>query len=108
MTNKTKIRHYHLMYGDEGYLPTGNEILNKDIDIKSVIRDEIIKIKYSQNETTGEIFYSKNKIIKDIFTSKDDYSDGVKVTINRDLVSVDYMEITPCILSEELCPGDEE
>ena len=44
----------------------------------------------------------------DIFTSKDDYSDGVKVTFNRDLVSVDYMEITPCILSEELCPGDEE
>ena len=105
MTNKTKIKHYHLMYGDEGYLPSDNQILDKDIDIKSVIRDEIIKIQF---ETTGEIFYSKNKIVKDIFTSKDDYSDGVKVTFNRNLVSVDYMEITPCILSKELCPGDEE
>ena len=105
MINKTEIRHYHLMYGDEGYLPSNNQILDKDIDIKSVIREEIIKIQF---ETTGEIFFSKNKILKDIFTSKDDYSDGVKVTFNRDLVSVDYMEITPCILSEELCPGDEE
>ena len=33
---------------------------------------------------------------------------GVKVTFNRDLVSFEYMEITPCILSEELCPDDEE
>ena len=29
MTNKTKIKHYHLMYGDEGYLPSGNEIIDK-------------------------------------------------------------------------------
>ena len=105
MTNKTKIRHYHLMYGDEGYLPSDNQILDKDIDIKSEIREEIIKIQF---ETTGEIIFSKNKILKDIFTSKDDYSDGVKVTFNRDTVGFDYMEITPCILSKELCPGDEE
>ena len=58
MTNKTKIRHYHLMYGDEGYLPSDNQILDKDIDIKSEIREEIIKIQF---ETTGEIFFPKIK-----------------------------------------------
>tara|TARA_Y100000401_G_scaffold115674_1_gene119824 strand:- start:258 stop:575 length:318 start_codon:yes stop_codon:yes gene_type:complete len=105
MTNKTEIRHYHLIYGDEGYLPLGNEIIDKDEDINSVVTDEINKIQYWTIYRQSDI---ETEVIKDIFTSKDDYSDGVKITFNRDTVGFEYMEITPCILSEELCPNDED
>ena len=105
MINKTEIRHYHLMYGDEGYLQSGNEIIDKDEDINSVVTDEINKIQYWTIYRQSDI---ETEVIKDIFTSKDDYSDGVKITFNRDIVGFEYMEITPCILSEELCPNDED
>lgn len=105
MINKTEIRHYHLMYGDDGYLPSDNQILDKDIDIKSEVTDWINKIQAWKIHRESD---TETEVVKDVFTSKDDYSNGVKVTFNRDLISMDYMEITPCILSEELCPGDEE
>ena len=85
------VNHYHLLIGDSGYIPSGHEVLDNEIDLKEVLDGEIENVLDSLESDNSQIFDIEEIVKEKIITSN-----YAKVTFNRDLTTIDYIEILEC------------